>query len=327
MALPVPTPQSLGQMIQNSLLKNMQAAQAPAQVKNALLQTQYAEPMRQAELQQKEALAQMPFGGRQLPGVAGEVAGIEAIKQKYGEDSPLFQQAQQGYQLRQDRERQTKDYQKSLMESASKRFATPLAKTLMEQQEVEQGLMPGTTAAGGEGEPLSPEKQMKAMQTYAQKILKDTTDPDLRKRARFAINMDTTISRLNANDLTAYSGVKGQAALARDRYLAQQGKAPEKLIRYEEAVATADTLSKQVRQFLADSITKTTHEFLNNLVNPTGWMVSPEVALAKYNQFVGTLARESQAILREMGGESIVDIAKTSNPQELTWNLEKGTWE
>src|SRR5258708_4741200 len=70
------------QKYQNALLQS-QAQFAPQMEssKNALME---------AQAKRQNALANLPFGGEQLPGIAGQIVALENIKNKYGEDSKQY---------------------------------------------------------------------------------------------------------------------------------------------------------------------------------------------------------------------------------------------
>lgn len=300
MPLPLPAYESLGDMIQNSLAKHQEARLREEQIKNALVKNKFAEPTIQADIAAKQAntqrqniLNELPFAGRAIPGAGGEALGLEMIKTKYGEDSPVYQNALNNYTLNQQKTNQLMSYQKALQESLPKRTATPLAKTAMEEQDISQGYAPGTTVSG-EGQKISPERQKQLSGRFALKNIKDITDPKIRERALYATNMEKTINTLNPHDLTYYSGVRGQAQLAKDiAKSSAQGKDVPSYAAYKKALVSAETLGKQVRQFYGDSIQPEVYKRTLELANPSTWYENPQVALDKYNQFVNILNSEA----------------------------------
>jgi len=307
-----------GGMILNRLSQFEKNKLEREQAKNALIKNKYAEPEIQANIQNKlmeaarnQALLQQPFAGRQIPGAGGEALGIEMLKQQYGEDSPVYQNAKRSYDLQQKGAGQLMDYRQSLMESQSKRSATPLAKMAMEQQDIDRGFMPGTTD-GGRGQPISAETQRDLKNQYKQRMIKDLTDTKTRERALFATNMDKTINTLNPMDLTYYSGPKGQLQLRLDQAKSAAGETVPEYKKYKEALTSAKTLAKQVRQFYGDSITPSVQEGLNELTNPTNWSDNPEVAMARYNQFINILDTESDTFFNALHNASAYEKPKTA---------------
>lgn len=84
-------PQSLQQQLQSDQLKNSlmqnQANFAP-QMSQAQLD------LTQAQAQRQQAMSKLPGGGQVYPGAAGQVQGLEFVRQLYGENSPQYQEAQ-----------------------------------------------------------------------------------------------------------------------------------------------------------------------------------------------------------------------------------------
>jgi hypothetical protein len=261
-------------------------------------------------------MADLPFGGRQMPGAAGRYLSLDMIKKQYGEDSPEYQESKVAYDLEQDKIRKTMEYQDALLQSAPKRYATTMGKTAMEEQDIARGVMPGTTTTGEGGQPIDLDQQKKLANRYTQKIMKDVTDPDARKRAIFATNMHVTMDNLPVDDLVSYSGTKGAIDLVNDKRLSLQGKTPERLKKYEEAMTASKTLAKQVRQFLGDSITPGVQQGLSELTNPTSWLQSPDVAKAKYNKFKEMLTQESNVLLKTLAGPEVLQGKAISGAEE-----------
>jgi hypothetical protein len=240
-----------------------------------------------AEARKASAQANLPFGGAQVHGPAGQIVGLEMVKQQYGENSPQYQQAQKAFQLSQQGVQSRLDYQNSLTENAGKRFSTPLARTAQEFEDIKNGLMPGTKT------PLTPEQREQYQGLYGLKFLKDTTDEDTRKRNLFAKNMDITISQIDPQALTQYSGLEGATNLLKDRALSLKGVKVPRYKAYEENLTRAKTFAKQYRQYAADSITPSMQNDLKTLTNPSSWLIHPEIAMDKYNTFVNLLKQET----------------------------------
>lgn len=86
MALPLPGYQSMGQMIQNRLDQGLQSRLKQEQLKNALIQSKYAEPMTQADIANKLSQTnktnfelQNPF--LKIPGVSGQLGALALAQQ------------------------------------------------------------------------------------------------------------------------------------------------------------------------------------------------------------------------------------------------------
>lgn len=256
----------------------------------------YKQQLMQAQAQREMARAQLPFGGTLPPGPAGQVAGLEMVKKLYGENSPQFKQARDLFELNRQSTEARVNYQNKLMETADKRFSTPLGKSAQELEDVKKGNFPGTDI------PLTPEQKKFYEGKYGLDIFRKTTDTDTRKRNLFARNIDVSFSKINPEALTQYSGPRGAIELVNDKRKSLQGDAPEKYKEYEKSLTAAKTLAKQVRQFYGDSITPGVQAGLRELVNPSSWLKSPEIALDNYNSFVDLLKSETQTY--QQAGES-----------------------
>lgn len=293
MPLPLSGYQSLGQMIQNRLNQGMQNRLQQEQVKNALIKNKYAEPEIQANIANKMAqtnrqneLLKQPFAGRAIPGAGGEALGLEMLKNEYGENSPVYQNALNTYESDRRQANQLMNYRKALEESLPKRTATPLAKTAMEERDIEQGFLPGTN------EKLSPERQKQLSGRFELKNVKDTTDTKTRERMLYAQNIEKTISNIEPKYLLQYSGPTGALKYKKDKYLSALGVNVPEFYKFEESVTAAHMLGEQVRQFYGTSIQPSVREDLNKLGNPSYWLRDPKVAEKKYNKYVKILNSE-----------------------------------
>lgn len=255
----------------------------------------------EAQAKREEALANMPFGGHQLTGVAGQVMGLEMMKSLYGENSPQYQMARNAFDLEQRNTEGLINYRGSLQETMPKRTATTLGKEQMELNDIRDGYVPGTQI------PLTPDQQKKLEGQYKLKMQKQTTDPDTRKRNLYAKNVEITLSKINPEDLVSYSGLKGATELAQDEANAALGKTSERYKRYKEAQVGAKTLAKQVRQFYGDSITPGIQEGLNKLTDPSFWRSNPEIALSQYYKFKDILDSEMETYRRALQSTDVYE--------------------
>lgn len=268
--------------------------------------------LRQAQTQRELARAQLPFGGTLPPGPAGQVAGLEMVKQLYGENSPQFNQAKDLFELNRKSTEARVNYQNILSDTAPKRFSTPLAKSIKELDDIQKGNFPGTET------PLTDDQKKFYGDKYGLDIYRKTTDTDTRKRNLFARNVDVSFNKIDPNALTQYSGPKGAIQLINDKRLSLQGNTPERYRNYEKSLTAAKTLAKQVRQFYGDSITPGVQAGLRELVNPSSWLKSPEIALDNFNSFKDLLQSETKTY--QQAGES-PDVYTGNLPIENISNI------
>jgi hypothetical protein len=219
---------------------------------------------------------------------------LEKLGNKYGKDSPQYQLAQHMFNLDNERAEQTMKYQQSLMESQPKRYASATGKLAQEINEIENGIMPGTSTPSNQGSKLTPEQQDKLKGQYDLKQLKNITDTEVRKRILYSRNMEITLNNLNPEDLVTYSGPQGMAELLRDKAASLRGENIPRYENYKKALEAADLLSTQIRQFYGDSISPTNLKKLQNKVKPSGFLENPKVALERFNTTKKILNSEAE---------------------------------
>lgn len=129
--------------------KQQQAPHLQAQTGLVNQQSQYYGPNIQSEMALRNAQAnlenqkaQLPYGGASLPGIAGEMIGLESIKKMYGENSPQYQMAKRQFDLNQQNMESRINYQNTLSSTAPIRYLTPTGKGIVEQANVGQGNAP-----------------------------------------------------------------------------------------------------------------------------------------------------------------------------------------
>lgn len=171
MALPVIAPPTLSFEDIHPFMTGWQQAM---QMGNPMLKGAYEQPNLQAQLdmlraqaQKEQASAQMPFGGQNLPGPAGQVMGLEAVKRMYGENSEQYKTAKQLFDLSQQSTQSRIGYQNKLGDTLGFRYSTNTAKAIDERERVARGLPPtreawedvispggpGSSVPGAEGKP------------------------------------------------------------------------------------------------------------------------------------------------------------------------------
>lgn len=154
-------------------------------------------------------------------------------------------------------------------------------------------------------------------------ILKRTTDPDARKRYRFAINGETTLKKMqpDISGVTFYS--KNPTQLPIDIAQARLGKYTSNYNHYVKFVTNASLLAKQVAQFYGTSIQPEEQRAINDLTNPYKWSRSPQEMLARLNAFTSTFQLESDNYRRGLEDPNFIlqkhtPTTFTDHSQDLT---------
>src|SRR5579862_4742026 len=95
------------------------------------------------------AKADLPFGGANVPGPAGQIVGLEMVRRLYGEDSPQYKMAKNSFDISQQSNISRTNYQNALSGSLSTRYLTPTGKSIVEEQNVRSGLSPSGSSTVG----------------------------------------------------------------------------------------------------------------------------------------------------------------------------------
>lgn len=243
----------------------LQGFQQGAQMMPGIRTAQLAPALRQAQIklaqaQAQKALqtAQTPFAGKLLPGEAGQVQGIEILKQIYGANSPQVLDAEHGRNIKLNLAKARGDYYgsnvqfKYLPQTVKNQRILVFQKDMANRQKLGQppmtfqnwlatnyppaadGLVhsnqPTTETPGlGVVTPTSPTtiSADKAVPDYAKMaeqttgvIAKATGDAKIRQRATAANNVLKILNNEDVDNISKFAGVEGKA-----RYLYQAGKA------------------------------------------------------------------------------------------------------
>lgn len=302
---PIPLPES-------GMDAFMGAAQGSQNILNGIMQRKLLE----AQAQRQQAMAQLPFGGANVPGPAGQIVGLEMVKRFYGENSPQYAAAKQAFDASMRSTGARADYENALTKSMGIRYTTPQGRQIIEQSNVSQGYSPAGTPIG---QPIAPGQapynpdainnqqntNNPILNAYKLHQMKQNVPAQVLNRNLFASNIEKTFNNLNPDDLTSYAGLKGVTDRAKDAALAASGNAPTRYVKYQQALTASNLLAKQVRQFYGTSITPEMDNQLNSLTNPGTWINNPQIAKAKFNKFKSILGQEMQTYRQATQGTGI----------------------
>jgi hypothetical protein len=256
---------------------------------------------KQAQAQREQAMANLPFGGQTLPGPAGQVLGLETMRQMFGEQSPQYQMAMQSFNLAQQSDQSRINYQNVLSNTLPVRALTPTGKDIMEQTNVSQGLSPTGQPFTGQA-PGTPSQLGGVYDLLRQK---NVTDTDTRKRNLYATNIEKTLDRIDPDTLTQYAGISGGLSKLGQSGLAALGKESPEYDKYSTALKDVDFLASQVRQFYGDSIQPSVRDSLKSLANPSTWMNNPQLAQSQFNETKKVLQNEMQTYRDALKGTQV----------------------
>ncbi len=291
-------------------IKQMMQQSQGDELSNALrkIQLQYAPKMQEADLAAKLAQAQASQSGQNLPGVAGDIMALESIKSKFGENSQQYKQALDAFNLQQASTSSRIGYQDALAQTLPNRSLTPTGKSIIEQTNVDAGLMP----TGAQVTNPLPASASDLSGTYNLVRQKGATDEDARKRTRFATNIEKTLSNINVDDLTRYSGLEGTLNKQIQSVKASMGKQSPEYNNYQKALQAVEFLTSQITQFYGSSIQPEMINRINKLSDTSFWNKSPELAKELFNTTSKILKQETQTYRDALKNTNVYE-GKSSN--------------
>ena len=317
--LGAPTQQSPLSQLLPGLQEGYMASRVPAQTRLNEQQMRLANALTEA----KTNTERMYGGLGKLSGPAAQVESYEIMKRIYGENHPATIRAKELIDANLEHTQASAANMRNLVETAPKRHSTQQGKLGIESYEAEKGFLPGTMAQYS-----GPFAQVKiddqtANRMIAQRgleIAKKTTDDFTRRGLEQALNIHKVRESIDPIALTAYSGIKGGikgwAEIVKDQF----GNPSELYEANQQSQVAAKTMAKQVRQLLKDSISKEADDALNALTNPSSWKVSPEIALKKYQTYMGILDREIETFYN--AAEDPATFNRQYGPNKLARSLE-----
>lgn len=217
------------------------------------------------------------------------------------------------------------DWRKSNAATAPLRALTATGKGIMEQSNIESGLMPtGQSSGQSEAQGVPNNALLQALYSssgvnqadqpsinmrqpgsnlpdtpenlsgqYGLLRQKQVTDVDTRRRNLFATNIEKTADNIDPNVIAYYSGPEGKARLAKDAALGVSKASPQ----YKEYISIVDRkiplLAGQIRQFYGESIQPSMREHLEQIIDPRTWQ-DPEIGLQGYRDIMSLMQNEMQ---------------------------------
>lgn len=302
---------------------------ASLQAKEEEAKLPYAGALAKAMAERQQAMASLPFGGANVPGAAGQIVGLEMIRQKYGDGSPQYLLAKKTFDLGLEGDQSRINYQNVLANTAPTRSLTPTGKSIIEQANVRQGnaptgqnwskaISPGmnqgaqpqiSNVAAGDNQSAAqpgvsvpqeiagnnstaPASSESLANTYELLRQKGSTDPQARAKNLQASNIDKTIAMINEDDLTRYAGTNSLAKYV-EAAKAPFSKQSKEYDNYLVANKMTELLATQVRQFYGESIQPSLRKDLQEMTDPSTWKNNPELAKKLYRSVVTTLRNET----------------------------------
>src|SRR5579863_5560823 len=245
---------------------------------------------------------------------SGDVANalyVEQLRNQYGDNDPRYLEAKRAHQMSLDARQSLIGYRDVLNQTAGIRATSPLGKLIVEgkgrgaqdilrNHQTQNGQVSVSSSAPtnarykvGEqyydegGEPVyKNDNQLTSdeKKAYEQAIGKGTTDAAIRNKIPYAENVKITMDNINPDALVQYSGPRGTVNLGIETLKAAMGNPSQEFLDYQTAIAGANTLKKQLRQFWGDSIQPAATDQIGKLTNPSHWLKNPIVAKQQFEQ-------------------------------------------
>jgi hypothetical protein len=275
-------------------LANQAAAynQSPEQLKRKATSQDIIDALHQAQIDKFKKADNDPYGGEIPPGDIGQAYWLSLLKKRVNPNDPnsseLYENANKVFNLDLKNKSILGDYRQNQSDTMDKKYSTPLGKTILEDEDIKNGFLPGT----GRSIEITPEQKKELAGKYGLKIQKETTDSTARAKNLIAKNIENTFSQFDPNDLVQYSGIKGGFNKALDASSAAMGKIPENYQKHQNAITDINVLTDQIRQFYGTSIDPKVREELKSLANPERWYKDPQVALGQFNELKSLLRKE-----------------------------------
>lgn len=280
----------------------MSGLNAYQQGANAFLAPQMAQAnlgLTEAKAKREEAMARLPFGGANVPGPAGDIVGLEMIRQMYGDNSPQYKKASESFSLSQQSTGSRLRYQDALTNSMGMRYTTPEGKQIIEHSNVNQGFSPAGTPQGipvapGQAPYIAPSKQNNSPEgaKYALRQIKQDLPASVMQRNLYANTIDQTLENIDLDALTQYNGPKGHLELKKEESADFFGKSSEKYKKYIEAEKKFNFLIGQVGQFYGESIQPSEIERKKRELDPRGAFKSVETGKRGFESQKDLLRKE-----------------------------------
>jgi len=247
-----------------------------------------------AQAKRENVLANLPYGGQFAPGVAGEVEGLEALRMKFGPNSPQYKNGLRAFNTKLGLQKARSAYFGSNVDLKYKPTAVKLKYAANKARE---------------------EGRLGDAQQYELGVIKSTTDSDARKRARFAANIDKSYAQIDPQALSQYAGLLGSLEKTGQAGLASVGKESKNYDNYQKSLTAANLLASQIRQFYGDSIQPAMIARLELLTNPASWKNNPNLALQNFYQIKNLLNKEMQTYRDSLANTNVYKGQKSAAPK------------
>lgn len=256
-------------------------------------QAEFAREKEQATI--AKMLREQRMGG--FTGSLRNLMELEAYANSPNADPALVEKMREQLAFERMREQGKFDYTQKMADTFYYRNSTATQKKLMEIDALSNGY---TYDLKGNEVEVTPEEARKKRNVLAMDVYKSVSDEDLRKRIRYARNLDTTLHNIDPEKAFKYSGgLGGIAKKLQQGRSALTGREDKEYREFEENLSKLKLAAKQASQFFDVGAAQALQEGVEELLNPNTWTKSPEVAMAKYNAIVNLFKQEYDNLIKQ----------------------------
>jgi len=303
------------------IINNIQKGYMMAQLPEKMKRQRQSESLKNEFLQAKIKDINNPAS--RFTGDSANAYNLERIRQASMQDpslKPYYDRVSQQYNQKMQSIKDTGDWRRGLSQSMMYRSASPLGKLSLEKSEIDAGFLPHTNRT----QKLSPSKQKNMKERYGLMTYKVSTDANVRQKIGYVTNLDATLSRIDPEKLTQYSGEVGSIESFINKAASSVGAETKNYDEYLRNVTSATLAAKQLRQFLGDSIQPHAAKKLEALTNPSTWTKNPKQAKMQLKEFMDVYKKESQTYRDLANHPSIYQDNNMSQSQQYRPSSSQG---
>lgn len=131
--------ESQGRQLQNSMQQLLNQEQ-PQKFGSEMSSASMERALHQANINKIKEELKLPFAGNIPPGSIGQAFYLDMIGKKYGENSPVYQNAKRVFESDIKKSEELTNYRKGLEDTLNKRSSTPITKMAIELQEISKAI-------------------------------------------------------------------------------------------------------------------------------------------------------------------------------------------
>lgn len=287
------------------------------------------------QLKRLQQLSQLPFGGQHISGVAGEIVGLEILKQKYGENSPQYELGKRNL------ESQIKGRESlAQMRESPYRYAPAQQKNILsfeDQLQKEYPQYDRDTISNMANAYLQDEKSLNGQelpdlssqsQYLKNNIQKASSTAYLQNQAASLSNTVNELNNIDIEPIKHFAGIKGKTD-----YLAQKSGIKPRTQEWRDYNAFKNVQSVLIMDSLRNSLKTSVvpgyvYETIGKFSNPNDEMWDdPQQVQKKWDTLIEWLNRSSKNISKQAKFGATTELPMKKNVESKgvkKWKISNG---